>query len=115
VEFPDLPFLDHNLWDMPTDEKYDWIFSVDVMEHLPEEKVTVTLDRMAGITRIGGYLQIACFMDGCGSLINDTLHLTVKSAVWWRNAVGSRWRIIKDSSDAQYARFAIGEPYARPN
>lgn len=105
-----LEFIEANLWDLPQRERFDWIFSADVLEHLPEEKVQAALDGMARWTRKGGYLQIACFEDGCGNMIGEKLHLTVHPSNWWYPEVADRWEIRKDLSDSMYARFVIGEP-----
>lgn len=116
VEAKDLPFIDANLWGIPLQTpKFDWVFCVDVLEHIPPEFVVKALEELARVTRKGGYLQIACFMDGCGELIGKgvKLHLTVHPPSWWYPEVSRLWPIRKDISDAQYARFVIGEPHGR--
>lgn len=113
-----LPFINACLWDLPL-MKYDWIYCVDVLEHIPTEKVTETLASMASITRQGGYLQIALFEDGCGRMIGETLHLTVKPPEWWHERLNKFWAGVKRLNDTDtrghhgYAKFIVGAPYAK--
>lgn len=112
VEAKKLPFIEANLWGIPLDTpRFDWVYCVDVLEHIPPLMVSPVLAGLARVSRKGGYLQIACFEDGCGSLIGAKLHLTVHPPVWWYPEVKKYWPITKDMSDAQYARFVIGEPH----
>ena len=90
---------------------FDWIYCVDVLEHIPPSLLPRTLDALASITRKGGYLQVACFDDACGRLINETLHMTVRRPEWWYAEVADRWDVTRDTSDTQYARFVVGAPH----
>lgn len=110
----DLPCQEVILWDLPSSlPRYDWIFCVDVLEHIPPEYVGSTLDHFKAITIKGGYLQICLVPDGCGALIGEKLHLTVQPETWWAAQVTARWPILKAGpSDGVYARFFIGAPYA---
>lgn len=115
LEVEDLPFTEACLWDMPPGMRpYDWIFSVDVLEHLPTEYIGPALDQMAGLTIKGGYLQIALFEEYCGKAINERLHLTIQPQAWWEERIAQRWTILhgEDGCDTRgnsgYAKFLIG-------
>ncbi len=72
------------LWALPMDwATRDWIYCVDVLEHIPPEKVDSVLFHIARLMGKGGYLSIHCHPDGCGALIGETLHLTVERPEWW--------------------------------
>lgn len=114
VEVKDLPFIEANLWDLPSSlPAFDWVYCSDVLEHLPPEHVDAALDGIARLTKKGGFLQIACFQDGCGSLIGEELHLTVHPPTWWDGKVRQRWVVNQELSDPQYAVYMIGEAYAQ--
>lgn len=115
IEVRDLPVIRHNIWELyNTGLQWDWVYCVDVLEHIPEEMVEDTLKGIAHTTRKGGYLQIALFEEGCGRLINERLHMTVKSYDWWYNKIISHVNIIgsEDGKDIRgiegYAKFIIG-------
>jgi SAM-dependent methyltransferase len=110
IEVQDLPFININIWESFDVGYFDWIYCVDVLEHLPSDKINSSLRAMFMMGRKGGYLQIACFPDSCGSLIGETLHMTVQPPEWWHEKVSQKWKINKDLSDASYARFIIGLP-----
>lgn len=113
-DFPHLRFVEANLWDLPTDMKFDWIYCVDVLEHIPPEYVERVLDNLARVARKGGYIQIATFEDNCGAVIGETLHLTIHKSDWWRPLIEARWPVVyQDDSDFLYARFMVGAPHVR--
>lgn len=85
VEYQSLPFFEACLWEMSLPRR-DWGFCADVMEHIPSGHVDETLKRIASVcTR--AYLQIHCHADGCGRLIGETLHMTVREPNWWLDRV----------------------------
>lgn len=89
-----LPFIEGNLWgSWLFSAPFDWIYCTDVLEHIPPEHIDATLDNMAWLTGLGGFLQIAMFEDGFGSYIGDRLHLTIQPADWWMAKISSRWEI----------------------
>lgn len=89
----DLPFINACLWELPPLPKFDWIYSADVLEHIPPEHVDAVLDSMAALTGKGGFFHIAHFRDGCGELINDRLHLTIQPPEWWQPKIQARWQV----------------------
>lgn len=102
-----LPYIDAVLWDLP-DIACDWVYCVDVLEHIPTEKVDDVLNGLARVATKGAYLQICCVEDGCGEEIGETLHLTVRPPEWWKTLVETRWPILEDLSYGCYAVFAVG-------
>jgi len=71
------------LWDTGfKDLEFDACIAIDVLEHIPEDKVA---DSLAEISRICKffYVCISCKKDRLGKLIDNRLHLTVKPHWWW--------------------------------
>lgn len=61
----------------------DYGFCTDVMEHIPPEKVdAVILNIMESSPEV--FFQISTVPDIMGSIIGQTLHLTVRPHEWWR-------------------------------
>ena len=88
---------------------YDWIYCVDVLEHIPMELIDMTLDALELATLRGGFLQIACFEDGCGALIGEKLHLIVRPPAWWDLKIEKRWTIVEKGNNPQYAQYIISK------
>lgn len=78
-----LHFAQRSLWDMSL-PPMDWGICHDVMEHIPEEMVSKTLETISRHCKKGATFSIACFQDGFGRYIGETLHLTVKEPEWWK-------------------------------
>jgi 2-polyprenyl-3-methyl-5-hydroxy-6-metoxy-1,4-benzoquinol methylase len=107
-----MPFFNACLWRLPSNiGRYDWIFCVDVLEHIPPDHVNEVLDNMAKITKHGGFLQICTVPDGCGSMIGEKLHLTVESAEWWSVKIKERWKVYQMIVDGVNVRFLLGGPH----
>jgi SAM-dependent methyltransferase len=102
-----LPYIDALLWDLPP-LSFDWVYCVDVLEHIPPVHVEQVLDGLARIATKGMYLQICCVDDNCGRAIGETLHLTVHPPAWWHPLVAARWPILADLSRGCYAIYATG-------
>ena len=90
----DLTFHEQSLWNMdarvvPT----NWIFCVDVLEHIPTEKVDCVLEKMSNRTLLGGMFSICLKKDNCGAYIKEKLHLTVKSGAWWLERLSQYFHI----------------------
>ena len=108
LEVVSLPFINMPIWNLLEQEKnWDWLFCVDVLEHIPPELVHKTLRAMYLVNNKGGLLQIATFPDSCGRLINDELHLSIHPVSWWKLLISSFWRIEVDLSTEAWARFIV--------
>jgi hypothetical protein len=82
---PPARFTQKSLWsDWNRDWKYgyDYGFCCDVMEHIPIEFTMLVADRIISACRTS-WFQIALVPDSFGSVIGQTLHLTVKPFAWW--------------------------------
>lgn len=89
-----LKFTRACLWDLPIEFPVgDWIYSTDVLEHIPEEKIEAVLSMMASKTRKGGAIQIFTVQDDMGEIVGEVLHLTVRPLSWWREKVASYFKI----------------------
>ena len=82
VESGSLCFYQHDLLNPSPSEAADYGYCTDVMEHIQPEYVDTVLENVLnGAKRV--FFQISLQHDGCGALINETLHLTVKTMEWW--------------------------------
>jgi SAM-dependent methyltransferase len=89
-------FIKHDLTEFPypfKDGEFDYCINFDVMEHLPENKISGVLREMARVGR-GIITKIAC----SGS---PPLHITVKSPGWWLNQLivncpDFSWRLLRN-------------------
>lgn len=86
-----VPYLIGNLWEMPVDIIADWGFCCDVMEHIPTAHVHDVLAFIARSTRRSAFLSISLRADGCGRLIGQPLHLTVRPIDWWIRTLRKHW------------------------
>jgi 2-polyprenyl-3-methyl-5-hydroxy-6-metoxy-1,4-benzoquinol methylase len=92
-------FWEACLWDLPSDlVAVDWIVCFDVLEHLPEEKIEASLKGMAQRMKKGGLFCIDLRPDQFGSVIQDTLHLTLKPKQWWHEQVSAFFSILEELS-----------------
>lgn len=87
-------FVEAPLWDLPPEVPVsDWIYCIDVLEHLPEDRVKASLEAMAKKTKKGGALQIFLEEESMGELIGETLHLTLRPLNWWLDLISAFWVI----------------------
>lgn len=80
----DIPYLEANLWDLPS-IRARYGFCVDVMEHIPPERVDQVLENIQKSVTESVFFQIALFKDGGSNLVktDSPLHLTVEKAEFW--------------------------------
>lgn len=83
----DVPFEPACLWELPKNLRADYGICVDVMEHIPPEKVERTLRELARCVRRALYFVIDTSTDSFGKRIGETLHLTVRDAAWWSEMI----------------------------
>lgn len=97
------------LWDLPPGTPAaDWGFCVDVMEHIPPERVDDTLAAILAASR-RCFFHICLRADHFGpKLLGEPLHLTVRPFAWWRSTL-ARHGIIADGRDLiDNALFIVG-------
>lgn len=68
-------------------------YCTDVMEHIPPDKVDVTLDHVLKAAQ-NVFFSIATDKDVCGKLIDEELHLTVQPYQWWLKKFVEREAVI---------------------
>src|SRR5690606_13000880 len=85
----ELPFVEACLWCMDLPQR-DWGYCVDVMEHIPEERVDDALACIASACR-DAYFAISCAPADMGELIGETLHVTVKPQAWWEEKLAAHF------------------------
>lgn len=113
--FAPIQFYQNTLWQLPESlEAADWIYSADVLEHIPENKVEKSLKEMAKKTKKGGMLQIFLEKEKFKTGIDCDLHLTVKPRQWWIEKIEKYWNILSISPEkASRFRFIalVGAPH----
>lgn len=73
------------IWELSADLGiHDYGFCCDVMEHVPESYVMLSLDRIMTCCR-KVFFTICTEPDQFGVRIGETLHQTVKPFTWWRD------------------------------
>lgn len=80
-------FIQKAIWDdWPSTAmfKRDWGYCCDVLEHIPEHYVGLSLYQMSKGCR-KAFLSISLTQDVFGRVIRDELHLTVKPFGWWKS------------------------------
>lgn len=90
-----VPLLIGSMWDMPVDLSADWGFCCDVMEHIPGDRVDDVLKFVRRSTRRSTFFSISLRPDGCGRLIGDALHLTVRPLEWWMERFAPYWNDVR--------------------
>ena len=114
--FPELiTFFLAPLWELPSSlEKSDWIYCMDVLEHLPPERVDKALSEMAKKTKKGGALQVFLQDEGMGKIVGETLHLTIRPLDWWLEKISNYWVVEEVQPIIPGVRYCIyiGPPKA---
>ena len=66
---------------------FDWVFCCDVMEHLPTQFTMLAVEQMLKVSRSGLFLGICLHAEQFGYYAGASLHKTVESFTWWRDAL----------------------------
>ena len=72
------------LWDLEFTDPFDMVFCVDVMEHIPPNKVYAVLSELARLCKSYAHFKIAKFKDGYGERIGEPLHLSLFTTKEWK-------------------------------
>ncbi len=90
-----IKFTQSCLWELSLEiPPSDWSYCIDVLEHLPTEKIDLVLQNIANRTKKGGVLQVFLEDEPFGNLIGETLHLTIKPLPWWIQKIESHFSIL---------------------
>ncbi|MBX9923817.1 MAG: class I SAM-dependent methyltransferase [Rhabdochlamydiaceae bacterium] len=103
-----LSFVQAPIWDLPPQVPVsDWIYCIDVLEHLPVERVIPSLKAMAEKTRKGGALQVFLSDEEMGEVIGETLHLTIRPLDWWLKQISLFWDVERVEEMIPQIRYCI--------
>ena len=80
LKFPNVRFLNKFAWDL--DVAADFLYAIDLLEHVPETKVEATLRAIAGHARLF-FADVSTLKDKLGDKIGKRLHLTLRPPNWW--------------------------------
>lgn len=78
-----LQFIQHDLT-KPLPIKSVHGYCTDVLEHIPTTDVASVIDNIMDASE-KVFFQISTVHDVCGSIIGQSLHLTVQSHAWWKS------------------------------
>jgi len=95
LKFPEYAgerFILGPVWDLPPFMEADAVLAIDILEHLPEDKIQDTLRALRRISTFF-YFNISCRPDKFGSQIGEKLHLTVKPPSWWYERIAGEFKI----------------------
>lgn len=81
----DIRLITGSIWnDLPVKAHFDFAYCCDVMEHIPESLVGLSIERIR-MAAARCFFSIHFGPDIHGAQIGAPLHLTVKPFVWWRD------------------------------
>lgn len=112
VEVSDIKFIESCLWNLPNNLKAANGFCSDVMEHIPTEMVSQTLEHIHQSVDDLMLFQIALTPDSCGQLIDETLHLTLWDERQWRKELNIWWRELYTETNG-YNLLYLGRSYSQ--
>jgi SAM-dependent methyltransferase len=101
-----IPFFQATLWHPLTARytvggRYDYVYCVDVLEHLPTMFVALAVIRLLEVARRGLFLRVSCSAEPMGTwMVGRPLHLTLESFSWWRD-------MLRELGDVVEARDVI--------
>lgn len=90
----DIDFVEACLWDLPESLSGDYGLCTDVMEHIPEEKVSDVLESIKRSVPIC-FFCIDDEVDLMGDAIGERLHLTIKPMSWWYKKLRSHFGYVQ--------------------
>lgn len=102
-----LPFKKHDLT-QPLDERAEYGYCTDVMEHIPPDQVDAVLQTIFGSCE-KAFFQISLVDDVCGELIGRPLHLSVHPFQWWAEKIEQYGRILWSYPSEQVAMFYVAK------
>jgi hypothetical protein len=70
---------------------FDLVLNTDVMEHVEEQFVEQTFDRLYGYCRYAVVFNIACTPSKSTLPNGQNAHVTVKPPQWWKEHIEQRW------------------------
>lgn len=82
-----LPYLAHVANGTFPEERFDWVYCCDVLEHLPTQFVGLAVSRMLEVAKDGLFLSVCTGYDRDGVWVGKPLHQTVQPFVWWRDTL----------------------------
>lgn len=65
-------------------KKYDLVICTDVLEHVPEEEISDTLNEIFSISKKCCFINIAMYPAGTFLPNGENAHCTLKPIDWWR-------------------------------
>ena len=101
-----LQFVKHDLCN-PSPVIAEYGVCMDVMEHIPPEKVNVVLENILHAAK-SCFFSISTTEDMCGRLIGETLHVSLHDFAWWQEKFKElSCRILWSEDSTGYAHFLV--------
>jgi SAM-dependent methyltransferase len=95
------------IYDIIKDEEFDIVFSFDVLEHIPTDKIDIVFNEISRLN-VKQFLFSICTRD---SVIRGpeggTLHPTVKPIDWWLDKLKRNFEVIASSELNKHRTFYV--------
>jgi len=88
------------------DNEFDYVFCLDVLEHIPEKYIDVVLKEMFRVGKV--FIYSICLTESKGLDKNgNNLHLTVKDELWWKHKIKNCGYIVKHGEQIKNGRTIL--------
>jgi len=88
---------------------HEWVYCTDVLEHVPPQFTMLAVSRLLEVARRGVFLSVCLQADNLGVWIGESLHLTVESFTWWRDALRELGTVV-EARDLLHSGVFLVEP-----
>lgn len=85
----------------------EWVYCVDVLEHLPPQFTMLAVDQMLALAEVGLFLVVTLVPDQWGAVVGETLHRTVEAFTWWRDSLREVGRVVDARDQIQRGVFVV--------
>ena len=92
-----IPFCVANLWALPPNiNEADYGYCVDVMEHIPRDKIDAVLSNISRLSNVAAFFKIDLEDAKFGDFIGvGTLHHTIMSSEWWMEQLSKHFSSVE--------------------
>jgi SAM-dependent methyltransferase len=87
---PPFPFFQTSLWADLSDYRegaFDWVYCVDVLEHLPTQFTMLAIYQMLLVAKEGVFIRVSNLPDAYGVWVGRDFHQCVQPYTWWRDSL----------------------------
>lgn len=85
----------------------DYVYSCDVLEHLPTQFTMLAIDQFLRVAKKGVFLSVYFNQEGYGAWVGRSLHLTVQPFVWWRDSLREMGELVEARDCHEFGIFYL--------